>query len=300
MQRLELRALGSRVFIAHEAEGPSLAEVPSRLAAVERVASRFLPDSELSCLNASELERVAISRALGLELEAALDAARWTGGLVTPCVLASLEALGYDRSFDSLSDAPSGERAPVAAADYRQIELELERSRVRRPAGLRLDLSGTAKGRAADALAARLSELGPALVDAGGDIRVSGPRADGSPWPVGVADPAEPSRALRVLALSSGGVATSGRDFRRWRRAGGWVHHLIDPRTGAPASTDVLAATVLAPTAARADVAAKMLVLLGSRVGLEWLGSAPELHALCVLDGGQLVESPGFRDKVWS
>lgn len=68
----------------------------------------------------------------------------------------------------------------------------------------------------------------------------------------------------RRIELSGGGLATSGRDRRRWRRDGRELHHLIDPRTGAPAETDLLRVTAIAPDAIEAEVAAKSLFLAGS------------------------------------
>ncbi len=147
--------------------------------------------------------------------------------------------------------------------------------------GARLDLGGFAKGWAADEAARRLGRLAPALVDVGGDLAVSGPRRDGSPWPVAVGDPRDPERVLGVVQISRGGVATSGRDFRRWGRDGK-AHHIIDPRSGQPAQSDLLTATVLAPSASRAEVAAKVLLILGSRAGLDWIEARPGLSGLFV------------------
>jgi thiamine biosynthesis lipoprotein len=132
-----------------------------------------------------------------------------------------------------------------------------------------------------------LSVAGPALVDAGGDIAVSGPMADGSAWPIAIDDPHAPGETIGVLLLSGGAVATSGRDYRRWRQGERERHHIIDPRSGEPADTDVLSATVLAPTAVMAESAAKAALILGSRDGMAWIEAHPQLAALLVLENGQ-------------
>lgn len=295
MQIIEQRALGCRVFVALDDDGPRgsalLAEVPALLARHEARASRFLPESELSLLNARAGRPVAVSDELFSDVAAALDAAEWTGGLVTPTVLGALERSGYDRSFDAGVAAPTPRSPARPVPDHRSVELDSARRRVRLPPHVRLDLAGTLKGRIADQLALRLGAHAPCLVDAGGDIRVSGPRADGSAWAIGVADPSEAERALCQIGLPSGGVATSGRDYRRWKDGARWLHHLIDPRTGEPAQTDVLSATVVAHTAARADVAAKVVLLLGCDAGLAWA----ERHGLEALvareDGGHFTTS---------
>ena len=159
------------------------------------------------------------------------------------------------------------------------------------PAGVRLDLGGIAKGWAADEAARRLRPHGPALVNAGGDIALNGPRANGEPWPIGITDPFNPDEQIEVVRVESGGVATSGRDYHRWRQAGLEQHHILDPRTGRPAETDVLAATVIAPTAPQAEMAAKAALILGSRDGLRWLDARPTLAGLLVLDYGKILYS---------
>ncbi|MHB8470804.1 MAG: FAD:protein FMN transferase, partial [Gaiellaceae bacterium] len=95
---------------------------------------------------------------------------------------------------------------------------------------------------------------GPCLVNAGGDIATRG-----GAWPVGVETAGEPL----TVELRDAGLATSGRDRRRWRRDGRELHHLIDPRTGEPAETDLLRVTVIAPDAIEAEVAATSLFLAG-------------------------------------
>jgi thiamine biosynthesis lipoprotein len=165
--------------------------------------------------------------------------------------------------------------------------------------GTRLDLSGIAKGWAADQAARRLALLGPSLVDAGGDIAVCGPRLSGEPWPVAIPDPFNPTENIDLLLLEQGGVATSGRDRRRWLKDGWWRHHIIDPRTGLPAQTEVLTATVLAPNAQTAEMAAKTALILGSWQGIAWLDARPELAGLLVLEDGERVHSRQWMNYIW-
>ena len=150
-------------------------------------------------------------------------------------------------------------------------------------------------GFCAAALVVLLAAAGPALVDAGGDIALSGPRASGAAWPIGVASPFEPAADLEVLLLRGGGVATSGRDYRRWERDGARSHHLIDPRSGLPAATDVLSATVAAPSARAAESAAKAALILGGAAGLAWLEER-ELAGLLALEDGRVLRSRRLAD----
>lgn len=306
MQSTTFRALASTIFAAIDADtAPALRALEAleeKVDALEARASRFRTDSELVRLNARSGERVRVSSELWQEIATAVAMARWTSGLVTPTVLPLLEHAGYDRTFDELADrvldTPNRPAPPVC--DARAIILHANSSSVELPAHARLDLGGTAKGHAADVFAGELGGMGPSLVDVGGDIAVSGPRADGTPWPIDVQDPHDPERSLALVALGSGGVATSGRDFRRWRTTNGEAHHIVDPRTGRPAHSDVIAATVVARSALRAEVAAKVVVLLGSRAGLDWLGTEPDLAALVVLENAEVHTCPRFSGHLWS
>ena len=265
-----------------------LAEVETFFGTVEAELSRFRPTSGLSRLNAhagSGPQRV--SRLLLTVLQEALAASEATGGLFDPTVLAALTAAGYDRSFEQVTDRPAAPALAASAANvqaWRQIRVDPTAGTVTRPAGLGIDLGGIAKGWTVDRAAERLAAYGPALVDAGGDIRASAPPGD-QPWPIGVQDPFNPAADVVLLALAEGAVATSSVGGRRWRRGGQTMHHLIDPATGLPGRSDVHTATVLAPTAQQAEVAAKVALLLGRRAGTKRLAAAGLAGLLIGHDG---------------
>jgi thiamine biosynthesis lipoprotein len=308
VQKLEFRAMGCHMLAALDMDSPPaaarLAQAPGWFESWEGALSRFRADSELSRLNRSAGRPAPVSKVLWQVIQAAMFAAESSEGLVTPAILPALEAAGYDQTFELVGQGPSWEGRlaglPSGCGDWRTVECDASARVVRLPAGLRLDLGGIAKGWAADAAARRLRSLGPALVDAGGDVAASGPRADGQPWPVGVADPLHPGQTIALLALGRGGVATSGRDYRRWQADGVWRHHILDPRTGQPAETDILAATVVGPSAAQSEVAAKAALILGGRDGLAWLEARPDFAGLLALEDGRVLVSRRMNDYLWS
>lgn len=304
MGEIAFRAMGSHMLAIVEHlpdDALLLRQVPGWFQGWELVLSRFLPESELSWVNRRAGRATVISPVLAEVLALALDVAHATGGLVTPTVLGALEDAGYDRDFAQVRDSfVQPPRAPAAVPDWRMVKLDRRRRTVLLPEGVRLDLGGVAKGWAAKAALARIAPYGPALVDAGGDIAVGAPPAPGGRWPVAVASPIAPNEDIDLLLLAHVGVATSGRDLRRWLRGGLPQHHLIDPATARPAATDVLSATVVAPDLTMAEAAAKLALLRGSQAGLAWLESRPGLAGLLVLEDGTVRTSQRMSLYCWA
>ena len=135
-----------------------------------------------------------------------------------------------------------------------------------------IDLSAIAKGQAVDEVSQVLAGLGCKhfLVDIGGEVRATGLNNKGRAWRVGIEAPM-PGRqgtVQRVLSVSDQSVATSG-DYRNFRRVDGLrVDHVIDPRSGVPASNNVVSVTVVHPSAMWADAYATALMVLGVEEGL--------------------------------
>jgi len=301
MAQIQFRAMGCQMLAMVDATEPPtrLTQVPHWFEAWEQILSRFRTDSELNQLNNHTGQWARVSPILWEVIQHALKAAQWSDGLVSPTVLNAMEAIGYDRSFEALQ--PIDDRSPIPQPDgqWGAIKRQSATRSIQLPPDVRLDLGGVAKGWAADRAARQLAVSGPALIDAGGDIALSGPKLDGQPWPIGVSDPFQPDRQLELLMIPHGGVATSGRDYRRWQRGGQAMHHIVDPRTGLPAQTDVMSATVIAPSAYRAEVAAKIVLISGSEAGLAWLDDQSDLAALIVLDDGRVLHSSRLSDYLW-
>ena len=257
MERHSFRAMGTDVEALLDAEPGAetllaLATVEREFRRLEAILTRFDPSSELSRLNAEG--SVEPSPELREVVELALAARERTGGRFDPTVYDALVAAGYDRSFELIGDravatgnaSPAGGRVHVGSALI-----------VTEP-GVRIDLGGIGKGYAVDKAVALLSPNGACLVNAGGDLAVAGVPVQRT-WPVGVETSGEPL----TLGLTSGALATSGSDRRRWSTANGTGHHLIDPRSGLPSESDLLRVTVVASTAVEAEVLAKALYLAG-------------------------------------
>lgn len=272
------RAMNTHVGIWLWSNAPAataaLREGEAFFARVETALSRFRPHSELSRLNAAAGKGPRpVSRLLYTVLAQALSWASKTQGIYDPTVLPALLAAGYDCSFDRLSPTSSRPAHPPAEGTWGQwsaIQLDPVDLMVELPAGVQVDLGGIAKGWTVDQVAEMLAPWGPVLVDAGGDIRAIGLPGD-APWPIAVQDPFQPEVDCMVLDLAQGGLATSSIGGRRWIRGGVLQHHLIDPRTGRPAQSDLHTVTVWAPTVVEAEIGAKVALILGSQDGAAFL-----------------------------
>ncbi|MGH2853130.1 MAG: FAD:protein FMN transferase [Solirubrobacteraceae bacterium] len=258
-------------------------QVERELDAIDRACSRFRVDSELSRVNASEGRPVQIGDLLTEALELALRAAELTSGDVDPTVGRALELAGYDRDWQLLTRSREEEprwavnRTPIdkrpdtiavrRRSGWRTVALDREGACVRVPRGIRLDLGATAKGWAADraAKAAAAASRCGVLVSIGGDIGTSGTGPVGG-WRIRVTDDhrSQPTAPGQTIAILSGGLATSSTTVRRWRHDGRTAHHIIDPRTGAPARTRWRTVSVAAASCAEANIATTAALVKGT------------------------------------
>jgi thiamine biosynthesis lipoprotein len=173
--------------------------------------------------------------------------------------------------------APAPDAIAAVMARRRAAQPVLDRAgrRLLQPGGAVLDLSAVAKGYAVDCLAACLQRHGihHYLVEAGGELRGAGVKADGQPWWVEIegvpdADPDSSSGEPPLLALHGLAVATSG-DYRRYfSQAGQRRSHTLDPRSGQPIDNGVASVTVIAATCMAADALSTALTVLGPQAGL--------------------------------
>jgi thiamine biosynthesis lipoprotein len=278
-------ALGARVAAAHWQRwtvnmqlvvtdpgclGAARHEVDAELDVVEAAASRFRPDSEINSVAQRYGQPTQVSDVLADLLDAALTAARLTGGDVDPTVGAAMIALGYDEEFANV-----GPDMPLAAsmttpATWSRVTLH-DRT-VTTPRGVVLDLGATAKAVAADRCAHRVHTAtgSGVLVNLGGDIATAGiDPVQG--WPVLVHDGGDDPASIVALPAGSA-VATSSTVHRRWRHGDTLAHHIVDPRTGRSAQSVWRTVSVAAQTCFAANTVTTAAVVRGWRA-LEWIAA---------------------------
>lgn len=196
---------------------------------------------------------------------------------------------------------PEEIRRKLACVGYENLEVSGDSVRGK-VEGMSLDLGGAAKGYAVDRAIEVLRSAGVegGLVEAGGDIRFFGRKADGSPWRIALAHPRRPGKLIPLGNPGLPAVATSG-DYQRFFWEGGRrYHHIIDPHTGYPAWRAV-SATVWARTCLDADILSTALFVLGPEEGIRLAERLPEVEGLVIYErGGKLLaeRSSGFEARL--
>jgi thiamine biosynthesis lipoprotein len=247
--------------------GDAVEVVSCQLEQLDDVASRFRADSEVAGLASGR--RTGVSPLLLGLVQAALRAARLTGGAVDPTVGGALSGLGYDRDFPTVPAESAGPLVVRRVPGWWLVEVDEDAGTIRVPAGVVLDLGATAKAYAADRAARDASAAAGCgvLVSLGGDVAVAGACPPGG-WTVRLADDAEATDPdLPAVRIRSGGLATSSTAVRHWRRGGVGLHHILDPVTGLPADTPWRTVSVAAASCLDAQIAATATMVRG----LDWL-----------------------------
>jgi thiamine biosynthesis lipoprotein len=254
-------------------------------ALADRAAARFdyrRPESALYRLNGGGSAR--LEPELSALLAAGLEIAAASGGAFDPTLLPLTELWGFDAG-GRLPDA-----AEIAAArartGYRALQLGPE-GELSLPPGFGVDLGGIAKGAVVDLLASELLAAGQSdfLIEAGGDILISGLKPGGKPWVVAIRHPRSSDGLVGTLRLGGAGkrtaVVTSGDYERYFEQEGVRYHHILDPATGAPAR-GLVSVTVIAPTCAEADGLATAAFVLGPQAGLRLLEEREGVEGLAI------------------
>ena len=282
------------------------AAVNEALERVDALMSTYRADSEVSRLNRHESsEPLSISAETHAVLAAAQDVSFATGGAFDITVGPLVDAWGFGPLEASAPPAAETVRGLMERTGWQKLVLDERGPAVRKAdPGLQIDLSAIAKGYAVDLAAEALERLGYRhyLVEVGGEVRAAGRRSDGNPWRIGVERPDSTGRSVhRILRLSDTAVATSG-NYRNFREADGRrFGHVLDPRTGRPTQNRVVSATVLDPSAMRADALATALLVLGEDEGMA-LAEREDLAVLLLVAGADQAlsefKSRKFRAKM--
>lgn len=251
--------------------------IREELARFDAVFSTYDSESEISRFNRHDTgEAFSASEEFRDLAGRALELAQKTDGAFDPTLGPVLRLYGFGPGADEHPDRPSDALIDEARerTGWRKIRVTPEGSMFKADGGVELDLNAIAKGAGVDRISSALDALGCGsyMVEIGGEVRCRGIKPDGGDWTIGVRGPVdlEPRRQGLFIArvpLRDRAMATSG-SYYQYRQLGeGRVHHILDPRSGRNAATEVDSVTVVAETCELADGLATALMVLGPKEG---------------------------------
>ena len=303
-----MRELGSVTFrafdtvcaVSADVDAVALREVEALCARYELLLSRFNPESRLFALNAAAGEWVDVGEELAGVLRAALGYCERTGGLF------DITMGGVCRLWDFKRGVVPGDAAiaeALAHVDWRNVQVEGARARITDPRAT-IDLGGMAKGYIADKVIDLLKHHGATsgVIHLGGNVACLGSKPDGSAWNVGLRAPVPSGGSLQAASFASvsvcgKSVVTSGVYERAFVRDGRVLHHILDPRTGKPAETDVLSATVIADESLDADGYTTALIIMGADQALAFAEQTPGIETILLTTNANLLKTTGITTK---
>lgn len=265
----------------------------------ENMLSKTVSGSDVDRINRAGGEAVTVSTDTWRILREAKAVSEASGGAFSVTV-APLTTL-WDFTGGTKRMPTDEERlAAVPLVDDSRLEL-LEDNQVRLPAGMSIDLGGIAKGYITDRVAEMArSRCSAALLNFGGNIYCVGHKPDGSVFNIGIRDPLadSPDVPKCVVSFTDSSLVTSGTDQRFFILDGVRYHHILDPKTGLPAWTDLASVTVASESSMLADAAATACIVMGGTEALRFLASM-DLEALLITTDGDIFITPGF-DTHWN
>ncbi|MCB0805193.1 MAG: FAD:protein FMN transferase [Bacteroidales bacterium] len=293
-----LKLMGSRFDITVVASDSTLADgyidmAVAEIKRIEKLISSWDPNSQTSEINRNAgIKPVQVDQELFDLIERSMEISKLTDGAFD-ISYASMDKIW---KFDgSMIEMPSEEsiKASVSKVGYQHIILDKsDRTVFLELPGMKIGFGAIGKGYAADKAKTLLMQAGVAsgIINASGDMNTWGKKPDSSDWKVAITNPFDKSKAFALLPLNEGAVVTSG-DYEKFVKLDGVRYaHIINPRTGYPA-TGIISATVFAPSAELADALATSVFVMGADVGINLINQLPGVECVIVDEQGNIISS---------
>lgn len=297
-----LKLMGSRFDITvvanSEAEGNHyIDEAVAEISRIEKLISSWDPNSQTSEINRNAgIKPVKVDPELFHLIERAIGISHLTDGAFD-ISYASMDKIW---KFDgSMTEMPTAEAiaASVSKVGYQNIVLDKENSTVfLKLQGMKIGFGAIGKGYSADKAKALLMSEGvvAGIINASGDMNTWGTQPSGEDWKVGIVNPLNKNKVFAVLPLHQGAVVTSG-DYEKYVTFNGIRYtHIINPKTGYPA-TGIISATVFAPKAELADALATSCFVLGIDIALDRINQLPNIECILIDDKGNIYSSNNIK-----
>jgi len=239
----------------------------SEISRVEKLLSKYDPESEVSRLNVSG--ELSVSPETFQVIQRSKEFWQLSGGAFDITVGPLMDLWGFtDKAYRLPKEDEI--RAALGLAGVDKIILNPEKNMVKLSfSGMKIDLGGAAKGYAVDCAVIKLRERGikSCLINAGGQIYCLGDNF-GKPWKIAIREP-RGGRLGEYLELKDKAVSTSGDYEQFFIEKDKRYSHIINPLTGYPANSGIASVTVIADDGMTADALSTAIFILGSEKGLE-------------------------------
>lgn len=294
-----VKLMGSRFTITLVAQDSLTAEqqidaVIAEITRIENLISDWKPDSQVSQVNKNAgIGPVKVDPEVFALTERALHFSRLTDGAFDISFAAMDRIWKFDGSMTAMP-TPEAIRKSVEKVGFEQIELDPKQSTIfLKKKGMKIGFGALGEGYAADRCRDMMLARGikAGIVNGSGDMRTWGHKPDGTPWTIGITNPLDKDTIFAVIPLREEAVVTSGSYEKFVVFNGKRYAHIINPRTGYPA-TGVSSVTVFGPSAETANGFSTSLMVLGKKAGLALLHKHPQYQYILITDDGQVFSSP--------
>ena len=215
---------------------------------------------------------------------------------------AAADALSSSEHLISHVPTKAEIEALLPLVDSSKVIYDPETKKLTLPSGVQIDFGGIAKGYTSQAVMDiyQKHHLTGGLADLGGNIQVTGDKPDGSPWRVGIEDPADTSALLGILTLSEDSTVITSGGYERYLvdQDGKRYPHIIDPSTGYPVENDLSSVSIICKDGALADGLSTSLCVMGKEKAISFWKAHSDQFEMVLFDTDQTITiSEGLKDS---
>ena len=266
---------------------------------IENLISDWIPTTPLSEINKNAgIKPVKVPQELIDLIERSIKISKLTDGAFDISYASMDKIWKFDGSMKEMP-SPEAIKKSVAKVGYQNIIIDQEQQTVfLKLDGMKLGMGGIGQGYIADKIKALLFDKGcvAGLVNVSGDISTWGKQPDGKPWKVGIKNPMNKNKIFATFPLEDTAVETSGSYEKYVTFNGIRYSHIIDTRTGYPA-TGLISVSVFAKTTELADALATGVFVLGKEVGMDLVNQLPGIGCIMVDEEGKVITSKNIDIK---
>lgn len=302
LQKRTVTLMGSRWDITIVASDSLSAEnyidaVIKEVSRIENLISDWKPETQISDVNRNAgIAPVKVDKEVLALTQRAVHMSEITNGAFDISFAAMEKIWKFDGSMMEMP-TPGAVKKAVEKVNYKNIIIDTVNSTIfLKEKGMKIGFGALGEGYAADKCRDMMVAQGvPAgIINGSGDIRCWGNKPDGKPWNIGVADPFNRGEVYAVVPLHQSAVTTSG-SYEKYAEINGKRYaHIINPKTGYPA-TGLISVTVFGPSTEICNAFSTSIMVMGKNAGLHLLKNYPAYSCIIVSDKGRFFTSPGIH-----